>query len=184
LVELEKRGVTQQVFAKWMKDAESMDRWLPRKLTILGLTSILQIPASSLPPSIQQSLPQIIDSIVKMTIALKTEAEKGETEAKDDNIGEAGGGFDNDVGDVDTGFAEDEDVANEVDESYRKALQGVTSWDDDMAKFLLGSDWDEDREDVDEDFTSPLDRVDELLYLSDTLNAAFQREPEVRYSHA
>jgi len=181
LVELEKRGVTQQVLAKWIKDAETMDRWLPRKLTILGLTSILQIPAASLPPSIQQLLPQIIDSTAKMTIALKTEAEKGETAAKDDNEGETGANFDNDVGDVDTGFGEDEDVANEVDESYRKALQGVTSWDDDMAKFLLGSDWDEDREDVDEDFTSPLDRVDELLYLSDSLSAAFQREPEVRY---
>lgn len=179
LVELEKRGVTQQVFATWMMDAEAMDRWLPRKLTILGLASILRIPAALLPPSIQQSLPQLIDLMVKMTIALKTEAEKGEIEAKDDNAGEIGAGFDNDVGDVDTGFAEDEDVKNEVDESYRKALQGVTSWDDDMAKFLLGSDWDEDHEDVDEDFTSPLDRVDELLFLSDTLTAAFQREPEV-----
>ena len=112
-----------------------------------------------------------------MTIALKEDAEKGETEANDDDLDDDGP--DQDVGDVDQGFAEDEDVTNEVDESYRKALQGVTSWDDDMAKFLLGSDWDEDPEDVDEDFTSPLDRVDELLYLSDTLNGAFQREPEV-----
>ena len=182
LLELEKRGVTQQVFAKWMKDAELMDRWLPRKLTILGLASILQIPAASLPPSIQQALPQFIDTGVRITIALKTEAEKGETDAKDDNLADAASGLNNDVGDVDLGFAEDEDVTNEVDESYRKALQGVTSWDDDMAKFLLGGDWDEDREDVDEDFTSPLDRVNELFYISDTLNAAFQREPEVSIS--
>jgi hypothetical protein len=42
-----------------------------------------------------------------------------------------------------------------------------------MAKFLLGGDWDEDWNNVDEDFTLPLDRgVNELLYLSDTLNAA------------
>jgi len=47
-----------------------------------------------------------------------------------------------------------------------------------MAKFLLGGDWDDDREDVDEDFISPLDQVDELLFLSDILNAAFQREPD------
>jgi len=176
LVELEKRGVTQQVFGQWMVDAISMDRWLPRKLTVLGLASILSIPAASLPPSIQASLPQLIDAVVRMTIALKEDAEKGETEANDDDLDDDGP--DHDVGDVDQGFAEDEDVTNEVDESYRKALQGVTSWDDDMAKFLLGSDWDEDPEDVDEDFTSPLDRVDELLYLSDTLNGAFQREPE------
>jgi hypothetical protein len=178
IVELEKRGVTQQVFAKWMKDAEAMDRWLPRKLTVLGLSSIMSIPAASLPASIASSFPQLIDSVVRMTVALKEEAEKGETDAKDENIAEDGLSTD-DFHDVDQGFSENEDVTNEVDESYRKALQGVTSWDDDMAKFLLGGDWDEDREDVDDDFTSPLDRVDELLYLSDTLNAAFQREPEV-----
>jgi len=177
LVELEKRGVTQQVFAKWMKDAEGMDRWLPRKMTVLGLSALLTIPTPSLPPSIAAAVPQLIDSVVRMSIALKEEAEKGETEAKDENITDDSGANE-DVGDVDKGFAEDEDVTNEVDESYRKALQGVTSWDDDMAKFLLAGDWDEG-EDVDEDFTSPLDRVDELLFLSDTLSAAFQREPEV-----
>ena len=46
-----------------------------------------------------------------------------------------------------------------------------------MAKFLLG-DWDEDAEDVDEDYTSPIDRVDELIFLNDTLKHAFQREPD------
>ena len=179
LVELEKRGVTQQVFAKWTKDAEGMDRWLPRKLTVLGLSAILSIPASALPPSIASAVPQLIDSVVRMALKLKEDAEKGETEAEGDGIVDDMAPHD-DVGDLDQGFGEDEDVTNEVDESYRKALQGVSNWDDDMAKFLLGGDWDEDREDVDEDFTSPLDRVDELLFLSDTLTAAFQREPEVR----
>jgi hypothetical protein len=114
-----------------------------------------------------------------MSIALKTEAEGGgNNDDDDDNIGAESGFGDGDIGDLDQGFGEDEDVTNEVDESYRKALQGVTSWDDDMAKFLLGGDWDDDREDVDEDFTSPLDRVDELLFLNDTLKHAFQREPE------
>jgi hypothetical protein len=78
------------------------------------------------------------------------------------------------------GFGEDEDVTSEVDESYQKVLQGVTSWDDDTAKFLLGGDWDEIRDDVDKDFTSPLDGVNGLLYLSNTLlNAAFQQGLEV-----
>ena len=178
LIELEKRGVTQQVFAKWMKDAEGMDRWLPRKLTVLGLSAMLSIPITALPPSIGAAIPQLIDAVVRMSLALKEDAEKGEAEGDGDGIEDDEISHD-DVGDVDHGFGEDEDVTNEVDESYRKAIQGVTNWDDDMAKFLLGGDWDEDRDDVDEDYTSPLDRVDELLFLSDTLNAAFQREPEV-----
>ncbi|KAG7344305.1 Importin-beta N-terminal domain containing protein [Nitzschia inconspicua] len=178
IVELEKRGVTQQVFHKWMEDTKHMERWLPRKLTVLGMSSILAIPAASLPPSIQSSLAPLIDAVVRMSIALKAESEGGEKNIDDENIGDENDLDDEDIGDVDAGFGEDEDVTNEVDESYRKALQGVTSWDDDMAKFLLGGDWDDDREDVDEDFTSPLDRVDELLFLNDTLKAAFQREPE------
>lgn len=180
LAELEKREVTQQVFQKWMADAETKDmadRWLPRKLSILGLSSILAIPAASLPAPIQTSLPSLIDFMIRTTISLKTESEGGPSQPQEDNPF-VDAAEKEDIGDVDQGFGEDEDVTNEVDESYRKALQGVTSWDDDMAKFLLGGDWD-DSEDIDEDFTSPLDQVDELLFLNDTLKGAFQREPEV-----
>src|SRR5210317_460440 len=116
-----------------------------------------------------------------MTIALKEDEQKPSGDGEDGDGPGAESALPGDIGDVDQGFGEDEDVTNEVDESYRKALQGVTSWDDDMARFLLGGDWDEDREDVDEDFTSPLtdNSIDELLFLSDVMTAAFQREPEV-----
>ena len=179
LMELDKRGVTQQVLSKWIADTEQMDRWLPRKLTILGLSAILALPIANIPATVAPAIPQLIDTIVRLALAMKEEAEKGDTGGEGEN------GLDEDVGeadvagDLDQGFDENQDVTNEVDEAYRKALQGVTSWDDDMAKFLLGSDWDEDAEDVDEDYTSPIDKVDELLFLNDTLNAAFQREPEV-----
>lgn len=181
LMELEKRGVTQQVLARWLKDTEQMDRWLPRKLTVLGLSAILALPTANIPQNVAPAIPQLIDTVVRLALALKEDSDKGETGAE----GDSGLDVDTDgvnadvVGDLDKGFDENEDVTNEVDEAYRKALQGVTSWDDDMAKFLLGSDWDEDAEDVDEDYTSPIDKVDELLFLNDTLNAAFQREPEI-----
>lgn len=174
LVELEKRGVTLQVLNKWVADAEKMDRWLPRKITVLGLASILSLPLASLPPSITSAIPLLIHTVAKMALALKEDAEKGETGANDGIEEEP---EDENAGDDDHGFTEDEDVKNEVDEAYRKALQGVTNWEDDMAQFLLG-DWEEDGEDVDEDYTSPIDQVDELIFLSDTLKHAFQREPD------
>jgi hypothetical protein len=176
LGELEKRGVTQQVFGKWMADAEGMDKWLPRKLTVLGLASILQIPTTGLPASIASAVPQLIDTVVRMSLALKTDADKGETGANDGIDEEAH--FNEDVGDLDHGFGEDQDVTNEVDEAYRKALSGATDWDEDISKFLLG-DWDEDGDEVDEDYTSPIDQVEELILVNDVLTAAFQREPEV-----
>lgn len=177
LIELEKRGVTQQVFSKWMLDAEHMDRLLPRKLTVLGLAAILALPTNQLPQSISSSLPPLIHTVVKMALALKEDAEKGETGANED-IEEEGNKGD-DLVDLDQGFGEDQDVTNEVDEAYRKALQGLTSttWEDNMAKMFLG-DWEEDGEDVDEDYVSPIDQVEELIVLAETLQQAFQREPE------
>jgi importin-7 len=175
LIELEKRDVTQQVFSKWMSDTEKIDRWLPRKLTVLGFASILTLPTASLPVSVRSLLPQIIHTAVQLSLALKDDLEKGETNATEGIEDEAV--EDEAEGDPDDGFNEDEDVTNEVDEAYRKALQGVTSWDDGMAKFLLGS-WEEEGEDIDEDYTSPLDQIDDLILLSDTLKVAFQREPD------
>lgn len=45
-----------------------------------------------------------------------------------------------------------------------------------MAKFLMG-DWDEDGEDVDEEYESPLDSIDQVIFVNDTLKRAFQQEP-------
>lgn len=177
LVEMEKRQVTGQVCVKWMEDIAKMEKWLPRKLTVLGFGSLFLLPTSGLPPSIVGILPQILHHIVHLSLLMKVELEKETTDKEktqngDDDTQLASNEV---VGDLDQGFDENEDVTNEVDEAYRKALVG--DLDDDMAKFLLG-DWDDDDGDFDEDYTSPLDQVDQLIFLSDTLQAAFQREPE------
>ena len=152
-----------------------MDRWLSRKLTVLGFGSIFQLPTSGLPQSIVSILPQLLHTAVRVSLALKDELDKGGNDKeKNVEIHETSPAVE-DVGDLDQGFDENEDVTNEVDEAYRKALVG--DLDDDMAKFLLG-DWDEDNEDVDEDYNSPLDSIDQLIFLSDILQTAFQREPE------
>ena len=177
LAELEKRGVTQQVFAQWVQDAEQMEKWLPRKLTVLGLTSILMLPASQLPASISASVPQLISAVVSMTEKMKEEAEKeGNEEDDEEDFEEEPEEYDDD----EEGFDEDEDVTNETDEMYMDALNQLSNGGGDaVARFLIGEDWDTDYDDDDDDFVSPLDEVDTLLYVNDTLKAAFQREPEV-----
>jgi hypothetical protein len=172
LQELEKRGVTQQVLTTWITDSESMDRWLVRKITVLAFSAILAIPMASLPPSVTSFAPQLLHTAVRLALALKEDLEKGETAATD-TVGDEE--EEEDAGDIDQGFSEDQDVTNEIDEEYRKALQGFN--EEDLSRFLLG-DWDEDGEDVDEDYTSPIDAVAELTFLSDTVKHAFQREPE------
>ena len=175
LVELEKRGVTQQVFTQWIQDSEQMEKWLPRKLTVLGLASTLMLNANQLPPSVQASIPQLISVVVSMTESMKEEAEKEDNEE---------GNFEEEAEEEDDddyeGFGEDEDVTNEADEMYMDALNQLSSGGDNaVARFLMGEAYDDDYDDDDEDFVSPLDEVDTLLYVNDTLKAAFQREPEV-----
>lgn len=67
LKDLDKRGVIHEVFMQWMKDVEHMDKWLPRKLTVLGLTSILLVPISSLPSTISLGLSQLITAAAKLS---------------------------------------------------------------------------------------------------------------------
>jgi len=73
LREFEARGVTQQVITQWMADAPSMDRWLPRKITVLGLTSILLLPTNILPHTVSSGLPQLISTIVSMSELINDE---------------------------------------------------------------------------------------------------------------
>jgi importin-7 len=202
LMELEKRAVTGQVFGQWLTDCDSMSRWLPRKCTILGFASIFSMPTATFPPSITNILPQLFAKSVKVALDQYQDENPDDDALVTDNAEAVGGGlntssggadqnvegrtasmtttsnFEEDVGDLDQGFDENEDVTNEVDEAYRKALSGVKNWDDDMAKFLMGE-FDEDGEDVDEDYSSPLvDQVDEKLLLADIFKVASTREPE------
>ncbi|KAL3779480.1 hypothetical protein HJC23_000039 [Cyclotella cryptica] len=173
LAELEKRGVTHQVFSQWEKDLGGMDKWLSKKLTVLGFSSILRIPASSLPQNIVPLLPSIITTVVRVAEEMKEEVEKGHTE-DDDGAIEA-----EDEGDDDwEGFEENEDVTNVHDVAYMSALNKLSAAGD-VSQFLLGGDdWDDELDD-DEDYHSPIDNVDELHFMNDVLREAFQREPEV-----
>ena len=51
-----------------------MEIWIPRKLIVLGLTSILLLLTSALPVLVSSAVPQIISSIVIMTQQIKEES--------------------------------------------------------------------------------------------------------------
>lgn len=203
VAELEKRGCTHQVMTQWIKDVDSMEKWLTKKMTVLGLLSVLRLPASSLPQSVVSLIPNIISTAVTLTVKMKEELEAGH---KDDDDGaiEAEADDDDDWG----GYDEDEDVTNADDEAYMNALNKVRalslfsryyvadhsfslltshansflsqlSQGGDIANFLLGDGWDGLDEDDDEDFHSPLDNVDEMHYVNDILKEAYKREPDV-----
>lgn len=172
LAELGKRGVTEQVFAQWIKEIASMDGWLSQKMTVLGLSSVLRLPTSVLPHCVATMIPNIITATVTLTAKMKSDAERGQ---KDDDAAIEPEAADEDDWD---GFNEDEDVTNPNDEAYMSALNKLTAGGD-VTQFLMGDGWDDDFDDLEDDFHSPIDNVDELHFVNDVLKEAYQREPEV-----
>ena len=149
-----------------------MDGWLSQKMSVLGLLSILRIPASSLPQHVGTMIPNIISAAVKLAAKMKEDAEK---EKEDDGAIEAEAGDDDEW----EGFDEDEDVANpNNDEAYMSAMNKLSAGGD-ISQFLLGDGWDEDDDDDVDDFHSPLDNLDEMHFVHDVLKEAYQREPEI-----
>jgi hypothetical protein len=175
LRELESRGVTTQVIGQWMREIDTMDGWLSRKMSVLGFLSTLRIPASTLPPHVGTMIPDIIAVSVRLAAKMKEDAEKGQKddadviEAEDEDADD-----DNDW----EGFDENEDVNNPNDEAYMSAMNKLTAGGD-ISQFLMGDGWDEDFEELDDDFHSPIDNVEELHFLNDVLKVAYMREPEV-----
>lgn len=149
-----------------------MESWLSQKMSVLGMLSILRLPASSLPQHVGSMIPNIITTVVKLAAKMKEDAEKGQKE--DDAAIEPEAGDDDEW----EGFGEDEDVTNPNDEAYMSALNKLTAGGD-VSQFLLGDGWDDDFDDLDDDFHSPIDNVEELHFVNDVLKEAYQREPEL-----
>lgn len=174
LAELEKRNVTSQVLAQWSTDLEAMEKWLPQQISVLGLSSILQIPTSAMPASVSGSIVPLITMLTKLSTKMKEELDNGppeEIDEDEDGVEEVEEGEDWE----NEGFGEDQDVTDDTHEEYLSVLKNMGGADD--LRFLLG-DWPED-EDDDEMYTSPLDNIDQLIFFSDSMKAAFAREPEV-----
>jgi hypothetical protein len=177
-MELEKRGATKSVLTQWVQDAEKMDKWLPRKITVVGFCRMLQMPPASLPPSVLEMIPNIISMITTLTGKIEEEANNegaGEDDLPTDGGAAAMGGTFAPSGEYFEGFEEDEDVHSLNDDAYLDAMKNYGG--DDVARFLMGDNWFGDDEDDDDEFISPLDDVETLTFYRDSLRAAFEREP-------
>jgi len=169
LAELEKRGATAQVLTQWSTDAEKMEKWLPQQISVLGLTSILQLQTAAMPPSIATAIVPLITVLTKLCEKMKEDLDhEPQDEIEDDDLGA-------DEDDDFEGFGEDQDVHDSTHDDYMNAIKNLGSTSD--IRFLIG-DWPEDDDD-DEMYSSPLDDINQVLFCSDTMREAFAREPVV-----
>jgi hypothetical protein len=177
LDELERRGVTESLFSQWINDVDKLESWLSQKLTVLGISSILLLPAASLPPTISTRIQHMIAFLTHMMTKMNLESQHPTDQANDFE----GEGFNQYSGqendDEIHGFGEDEDVNIVDDDPYMKALFSGGADNEDFARFLIGDDWANDYND--DDYVSPIDEIDTLEFYVNTLKNAFAREPLV-----
>ena len=160
------------------------DKWMSCKLSVFGLALLLTIPTSQMPPSLQQSLPQLLTVLLHLVAenthqANANDEEHAHDDQPDDDFEEEddGGGFD-----------EHEDLKDNVNQAYMQALNKLSSGyiqaagNADLAKGLIGDNLWVDDEDDDNNAESPIDPINQLVYLMDALKMASTREPE-SYQH-
>jgi len=146
---------------------------LSKKLTILGLTALLHVPFGQLPACVKDNLSQMFSAnliLIERLRAQQLERENEEVDVDDvdeQNIEDVH--LDPEMAEMD----EDGDVDNEEDLAYLENLKKLRSRQyDELAMDLY-----DDEEDEDQIFTSEIDHVDEVIYLSDTLNLVMS-QPE------
>eukprot|EP00287_Rhodomonas_sp_CCMP768_P023194 CAMPEP_0202824432 /NCGR_PEP_ID=MMETSP1389-20130828/12351_1 /ASSEMBLY_ACC=CAM_ASM_000865 /TAXON_ID=302021 /ORGANISM="Rhodomonas sp., Strain CCMP768" /LENGTH=301 /DNA_ID=CAMNT_0049497529 /DNA_START=15 /DNA_END=920 /DNA_ORIENTATION=+ len=176
---LEQNGATNEVFQIWLaalRAREEATEEQPggekthfkavhdKKVCILGLSSLLRVPIASLPPAIQAGMNVIVQSIMELLQDIEMEKTRKDDDKHDDE----------DDDDDEGGIL---DVDDDCDEDLNKE-----DMDDILAKlsqFRDGSGWDDlfDEDDEDDDYTSPIDEVDELVYFVENFTALQTNHP-------
>mmetsp|Transcript_26855 Transcript_26855/g.78167 ORF Transcript_26855/g.78167 Transcript_26855/m.78167 type:complete len:545 (-) Transcript_26855:507-2141(-) len=169
LAQLQGTGNIDAVFQLWFKELEHFDSHLALKLSCLGLSALLQLPATSLPQSLAA---HVVGRAAKLAKALK-DAEDDEDE-EDEDAAALVGSDEEDGGAEDEGeegFVDDEEDAQDGEEiAYMKSLRSEHKK---MMAFVDADDWQLEDEN---DFSSPIDDVDETAFFLACLQGAFQRD--------
>ncbi len=191
---MEKSGHLEMVFREWfskhnataatdttpVEDGSLMvdqHTLLNDKLDLLGMTSILSLPVTSLPSLLQSNLKPIVVDAAKALqnyIQCEQQIEKRRHEAEerggvDDSDDTTGKESSLDMANLINagGYGSDEDVEGFEDEEYADLLMELQYEAQSNTNFLgdLGGDFDDD-----DDYSSALDRVDPVIYFVEVVS--------------
>mmetsp|Transcript_20947 Transcript_20947/g.85380 ORF Transcript_20947/g.85380 Transcript_20947/m.85380 type:complete len:1027 (-) Transcript_20947:2588-5668(-) len=142
---LSELGCVQQVFVTWIGNLSMFPRIHDKKTSVVGLSSILTLPAEALPAEVQAGFIEVITSILKLLELIAQQRNEREQEHRRNALellreSEASKNVE---------FQDNEDAEDELTSSYRHDY-------DDSDDFFETED--------EGDFESPLDEVDEVLY--------------------
>ncbi|CAG8511343.1 16093_t:CDS:10 [Cetraspora pellucida] len=108
---LEERGLTQAFFTIWFENIEKFKRVHDKKLVIVALCSLLELPFEQLPPTLQAGWTQVLDGILTVFKSLPKAEENRENLEKsyeDDDSDDS-----DELESLDKAYGEDDSVGND-----------------------------------------------------------------------
>lgn len=111
---LESHGWTNKFFSVWFSSIDSFTRVHDKKLSIAAITSLLVLPGSSIPVSVQPGWPRLLQGLVRLFQTLPAAMKNREEATKEDDFGLSG---DYDDEEEDEWEGEVDWTAEEADES-------------------------------------------------------------------
>lgn len=180
---LQRLGVTAEVFQVWFNLLQETKksgqpahfrREHDKKVCILGLLSLLPLPAEHLPQEVQVGLDQVFKAVIKLLMAyrqqLEESAKKREDADDDEELESSGSDHENWENDLE----DDEEENDEVDAEKLQKLAAEAS------AFRRHSEADEDSDDEftdDEEFQAPIDDVDPFILFADIMQGISVSDP-------
>lgn len=182
---LQKLGATAEIFQLWLqliyKTKKSgkpvhFRREHDKKVCILGLASLLLLPAEALPQELRLGFDQVFKVVLKLLVAYKEQlaesARKGERSDEDGDVEDLVSDEDEDWS-KDVG--EDDEEGEEVTSRRLQKLAAQAS-----AFQSRGEDDDDDSEDEftdDEEFQTPIDDIDPFIFFTDAIKGMSVADP-------
>ncbi|XP_042376688.1 importin beta-like SAD2 [Zingiber officinale] len=180
---LHKLGVAAEVFNLWFQMLQEVKksglranfkREHDKKVSCLGLTSVLSLPADQLPG---EAFERVFKATLDLLVSYKdqvAEANK-QDDADDDDDDDDMDGFDDDDEDEDESDKEMGDDAEGGDEANSQKLQKLAA---EARGFQPNNDDDSDDDySDDEELQSPIDEVDPFIFFMDTIQAVQSANP-------
>ncbi|KAI9492090.1 armadillo-type protein [Zychaea mexicana] len=175
---LEENQWTQGFFTMWFNNLEKFSRVHDKKLVIVALCSLLELPADHIPASLQAGWSQVLAGVLNVFKTLPKAMENREQMEK-----LYGDGFDDDEFDgesgIDGGSVDDEEDDNGDEDVVDEDNEYLEYLAQQAANHSSESEFDDFDEEIEEEllFESPLDEIDPYVRFGDVFKSLQQGNP-------
>ncbi|KAF2748212.1 ARM repeat-containing protein [Sporormia fimetaria CBS 119925] len=174
---LETNGLTSKLFNLWFTSIESFTRVHDKKLCISAICALLTLDGQSVPPSVQQGWPRLLQGIVRLFQTLPA-AEKNREEAKKEenyDFGEYDDEDDEEWEQQDTEWSNEPEELEDIKDESQAYLEFLN---EEAQKFNVG---DDDDDDLEEEglLETPLDKIEPYSMFKHALFLLQQGQPQL-----